>query len=129
MDQLCERKFRSQTSLKYDYFSGPQRKCVGWSRMDRGQNMLKSCLVVTASSPCLPPQVYLYPDPASGRPSMLYILSISLVVNKAHAEDPLSKTLGTRGALGSRGFHECAHELFWGWSLSLTAHAHPQSPR
>lgn len=60
---------------------------------------------------------------------MLYILSISLVGSKAHAEDPLSKTLGTRGALGSRGFHECAHELFWGWNLSLTAHTHPQSPR
>lgn len=91
--------------------------------------MLKSCLVVTASSSCPSPQVYLYPDPASGRPSMLYTLSISLVGNKAHAEDPLSKTLGTSSALGSRSFHECAHELFWGWNLSLTAHAHPHSPK
>lgn len=60
---------------------------------------------------------------------MFYILSIFLVGNKVHAEDPLSETQGTRGALGIRGFHEGAHELFWGWNLSLTAHAHPHSPR
>lgn len=59
--------------------------------MEKRQKMLKSCLVIILLLPSL-----------SGRPSMFYILSISLVGNKAH---PLSKTLGARSALGSRAFH------------------------
>lgn len=91
--------------------------------MDKRQTVWKSSLVVT-----VPPSLlcaYLYQDSAHGKPSVSNSLSIAHIGNKHKLKIPC--LTGARSTLAPGFFmvwQVCVqHEIFWGWNLSLTAHA------